>query len=138
MSHVLLVEDNPNDADLAKMAISRTSFAGAVVHLEDGVAAVEYLTRPGAELPKVVLLDLKLPRMNGLEVLKQVKAFPQCANVPIVMLTSSREISDIDESYRLGVNSYVVKPVNFDEYQRVIRELIGYWTGVNQPPLSTA
>ncbi|MDX2218625.1 MAG: response regulator [Burkholderiales bacterium] len=138
MNKILLVEDNPNDADLAKMAISRTPFTGLVTHLEDGVAAVEYLTRPDAQLPLVVLLDLKLPRLNGLEVLKQVKNHPGCANVPVVMLTSSRELADIEESYRLGVNSYVVKPVNFDDYQRVIRELIGYWTDINQPPLATA
>jgi two-component system, response regulator len=138
VNKILLVEDNPNDADLARMAIGRTAFAGSVVHVEDGVAAVEYLTRPGADMPLVVFLDLKLPRLNGLEVLKQVKAHPGSANVPIVMLTSSRELSDVEESYRLGVNSYVVKPVNFDEYQRVIRELVTYWTDINQPPLSTA
>ena len=138
MNNILLVEDNPNDADLARMAIGRTPFSGAVVHVEDGVAAVEYLTAPGAQLPMVVFLDLKLPRLNGLEVLKRVKSTPACANIPIIMLTSSREISDIEESYRLGVNSYVVKPVNFDDYQRVIRELVSYWTEVNQPPLETA
>lgn len=138
MNKILLVEDNPNDADLARMAIGRTAFSGSVVHLEDGVAAVEYLTKGDAQLPLVVFLDLKLPRLNGLEVLKQVKSHPSCSNVPIVMLTSSRELSDIEESYRLGVNSYVVKPVNFDDYQRAIRELVTYWTDINQPPIATA
>lgn len=136
MNKILLIEDNPNDADLARLAIGRTPFPGSVIHLEDGVSAVDYLTKPGAQLPLVVFLDLKLPRLNGLDVLKRVKNHNSCSNVPIIMLSSSRELADIEESYRLGVNSYVVKPINFDEYQRVIRELVVYWTEINEPPMA--
>ena len=140
---ILLVEDNPNDAELAILAIRHASFNGRVTLIDDGVKAIEYLfatgsyaDRAGASQPRVVFLDLKLPRMDGMDVLRRVKAEPALRPLPIVMLTSSQELGDVDECYRLGVNSYVVKPVNFDDYQSMISALVNYWTRINQPPLA--
>lgn len=139
---VLLVEDNPHDAELAMMAMQRARYAGKVIHVDDGVKAVDYLLGTGAyaanppQLPRVVFLDLKLPKLDGIEVLRRIKGDARVGSVPVVMLTSSRELSDIAECYRLGVNSYIVKPVNFDEYQRMIAQLIAYWTEANQRPIA--
>ena len=142
---ILLVDDNPNDAELAMRAIKRGRFSGRIVHVDDGVKAVDYLLgigayadRAGARQPRVVFLDLKMPRMDGIGVLRRVKAEVALRPVPIVMLTSSREPPDIVECYRLGVNSYVVKPVNFDEYEALMAALVHYWTRLNLPPLATA
>ena len=139
---ILLVEDNPNDAELAILAIRHANFSGRVTLIDDGVKAIEFLLatgsyadRAGARQPRVVFLDLKLPRLDGIDVLRQVKAEPALRPLPIVMLTSSQELGDVDECYRLGVNSYVVKPVNFDDYQAMIGDLVNYWTRINQPPL---
>ena len=140
---ILLVEDNPNDAELAILAMRQARFTGRIVHVDDGVRALDYLCgtgayadRPRPPPPRVVFLDLKLPRVDGIEVLRRVKAVDRLRPIPIIMLTSSQELSDVDECYRLGVNSYVVKPVNFDEYQAMISALVNYWTRLNQPPLS--
>lgn len=139
---ILLVEDNPNDAELAMLAIERTRFAGKVVHVDDGLKAVEYLLGTGEhagnapQRPGVVLLDLKLPKLNGIDVLTRVKSHERARDIPIVMLTSSREVSDIADCYRLGVNSYIVKPVNFDAYQDMMAQLIRYWGGLNQAPVT--
>lgn len=134
---ILLVEDNPNDAELAGLAIERARFTGTVTHVEDGVRAVDYLLGESDRLPpRVVLLDLKMPRMNGIEVLERLKADARARQIPVVMLTSSRELADITRCYELGVNSYVVKPVDFDAYQKMISELIDYWIRLNQPAVA--
>lgn len=143
--HILLVEDNPNDAELAILAIRHAKYTGRIDHVDDGVKALDYLSgagaytdRAGAAPPRVVFLDLKLPRIDGIEVLRRVKNAEALRRIPVVMLTSSQELSDVDECYRLGVNSYVVKPVNFDEYQAMISGLVAYWMRLNQPPMSAS
>jgi CheY-like chemotaxis protein len=140
---ILLVEDNPNDAELATLAIRQARFSGHIAHVDDGVKAVEYLTgtgafatRSGARLPRVVFLDLKLPKLDGIEVLRRVREHEELRAVPFVMLTSSQELRDVVECYRAGVNSYVVKPVNFEEYQALISSLVTYWTRLNLTPLA--
>jgi two-component system response regulator len=142
---ILLVEDNPNDAELAILAIRQAKYTGRITHVDDGVKALDYLSasgayldRAGARPPRVVFLDLKLPRLDGIEVLRRVKNSQELKAIPVVMLTSSQELSDVDECYRLGVNSYVVKPVNFDDYQSMINGLVNYWTRLNQAPMSAS
>jgi CheY-like chemotaxis protein len=137
---VLLVEDNPNDAELTLRAL-RTSVGGErLTHVDDGAKALELIFgergmvgRAGARPPRMILLDLKLPKVDGLEVLRRVKADERTRGIPVVVLTSSKEERDINESYRLGVNSYLVKPVGFDEYVAAVREAGRYWLVLNQP-----
>jgi len=135
--HILLVEDNPDDADLSVTALKEHARDVEVTVVEDGVEALEYLTCTGqhegrpATLPDVVLLDLKLPKMDGHEVLKAVRAHPRTKHLPVVILTSSVEEQDLTSSYELGVNSYVQKPVNFDDFSRVAERLGEYWLGLN-------
>lgn len=142
---ILLVEDNPNDAELAILAIRQAKYTGHIAHVDDGVKALDYLCgtgahadRAGSRAPSVVFLDLKLPRLDGIEVLRRMKSAENLRSIPVVMLTSSQELSDVDECYRLGVNSYVVKPVNFDDYQAMIAGLVNYWTRLNQAPMSSS
>jgi len=136
---ILLVEDNPNDAELAMLALRRARFAGEVIHAEDGLVAFDLLGLSGApgnaevRLPRVIFLDLKLPKVDGLQVLERIKGDARTQSVPVVMLTSSQERSDVEAAYRLGVNSYIVKPVNFDEYQSAMANLAAYWTNLNEP-----
>jgi CheY-like chemotaxis protein len=140
LKRVLLVEDSPNDAELALAAFEETHLANEVVVVRDGQEALDYLYRQGAHAdrpdghPAVVLLDLKLPRINGLEVLERVKKDPELRAIPIVMLTSSNQESDLARSYGLGVNAYVVKPVGFPEFMAALRELGLFWAVINQPP----
>lgn len=125
---IVLIEDNPFDAELTLRALQRRGLAGKVKVFPDGVEALEFLTAAAGDgHPKVIFLDLKLPKMNGLEVLAQIEENPHTRLIPVVMLTSSQEESDILESYQLGVNSYMVKPVNYDEFSRVVEELGLYW-----------
>jgi two-component system response regulator len=137
---ILLVEDNPDDVELTLRALNRHNLANRVKVVGDGVEALAYLQPDTADhlppdgLPKVVLLDLKLPRLGGLEVLRQLKASEATREIPIVVLTSSREDRDIVESYRLGVNSYIVKPVDFDQFSESVRQICHYWLVLNQPP----
>ncbi|MDB5076300.1 MAG: response regulator receiver protein [Chloroflexi bacterium] len=138
---LLLVEDNPSDLELALHALRKHRLANHIKVARDGVEALEYLfgssTLPQQhvhERPKVVLLDLKLPLINGLEVLARIKADPRTQNIPVVVLTSSREDPDIAECYRLGANSYIVKPVDFEQFSESIRLLGLYWVVTNQPP----
>ena len=137
---ILLVEDNANDIELTLAALAETRLANAVVVLRDGAEALDYLRRTGAfadrpeGLPLVVLLDLKLPKVDGLEVLAQVKADPALRQVPVVMLTSSREEKDLVRSYGSGVNAYVVKPVDFGAFVEAIKELGLFWAVINHPP----
>lgn len=137
---ILLVEDNENDADLALRALSVNEAPDDVVTARDGVEALDCLyhrtgfTRHTTGNPTVVLLDLKMPRMNGLEVLKHVKTDPCLQTIPVVMLTSSREEADVVRSYRLGVNAYVVKPVDFHAFVTALKEIKYFWTVLNEPP----
>ncbi len=143
LKRILLVEDSPNDVELTLTALAENHLANEVVVVRDGEEALDYLHRRGifklrAEgHPAVVLLDLKLPRVDGLEVLQQIKNDPDLRAVPVVMLTSSREEQDLVRSYRLGVNAYVVKPVDFSEFVHALRELGLFWAVINQPPPGT-
>jgi CheY-like chemotaxis protein len=137
---ILLVEDNPADAELALRALKKNRLANNVVVVTDGEEALDFIFGRGAfdgrkieYGPRVILLDLKLPKVDGLEVLRVVKGDPRTKVIPIVVLTSSKEESDIVESYRLGVNSYIVKPVDFQQFTEAVRELGLYWLLLNQP-----
>jgi len=137
---ILLVEDNPKDAELTKAALARCQLLNEVVHVRDGEEALHYLRSQGKYQgenhggPVVVLLDLKLPKVDGLEVLEQVRADADLGSTPIVMLTSSREEQDLVRSYRLGVNAFVVKPVDFKEFFEAIQGLGMFWGITNHPP----
>ena len=137
---ILLVEDDKRDLELTLIALERSQLANEVVVLRDGAQALDYLRRvgehAGRELgnPAVILLDLKLPKLNGLEVLKEVRDDPQLRSVPVVMLTSSQEESDVVRSYELGVNAYVVKPVIFEQFVSAIADLGVFWAVLNEPP----
>ncbi|MGH7700085.1 MAG: response regulator [Gemmatimonadales bacterium] len=129
---ILLVEDNPSDVELTMRALSKHNLANRVHVVRDGAEAVDYL-RDMAR-PKVVLLDLKLPKVSGLEVLKQIKGDDRTKTLPVVVLTSSSEEPDIAEAYRLGANSYIVKPVDFEDFVRAVSDAGLYWLLLNQPP----
>jgi CheY-like chemotaxis protein len=138
---ILLVEDNPNDVELTLRALKKHNLTNQVQVVTDGVQALDYLFGTGAFAgskhpvpPKVVFLDLKLPKVNGREVLRRMKADPNTRMIPVVVLTSSKEESDIVESYKLGVNSYVVKPLDFEKFVGVVSELGLYWVLLNQAP----
>jgi CheY-like chemotaxis protein len=137
---ILLVEDNANDVELTLAALAESHLANEVIVCRDGVEAVDYLTRDGAFKgrpagnPAVILLDLKLPRMDGLEVLQRIKSDDAFRTIPTVMLTSSREERDLMRSYRLGVNGYVVKPIVFEEFVAAVKEIGLFWAVVNTPP----
>lgn len=138
---ILLIEDNPRDAELALRALKKRHLANHVAWVKDGAAALEYLFGSDAGegqritcCPKVILLDLKLPKVDGLEVLRRLKGDPRTRNIPVVVLTSSREERDVVESYQLGVNSYVVKPVEFDNFSEAVSQLGLYWLLLNQSP----
>ena len=140
MKRILLVEDSINDIELALEALSGEVYADSVVVVKDGQQALDFLQRAGlyAEResgnPILVVLDLKLPRIDGLEVLRRVKSDPHLQHIPIVMLTSSREESDLRASYSFGANAYVVKQVDFEEYTYALRTLGSFWTAINQTP----
>jgi two-component system response regulator len=137
---ILLVEDNPHDVELTLHAFKRNNVTNRIHVARDGVEALEFLSctgcdrSPGVQLPKVVLLDLKLPRVDGLEVLRRLKADSRTQHIPVVMLTSSAEERDIVTSYKLGVNSYIVKPVDFDQFTEAVRQLGLYWILFNRAP----
>src|SRR5205814_5753253 len=138
---ILLVEDSPYDAELTIRELRRHHLANKLVHLKDGAEALEfifgtgsYAGRDASQHPKVVLLDLKMPKVDGLEVLRAIRSSERTKNIPVVVLTSSCEQRDIVESYQLGVNSYVVKPLEFDNFSAAVAELGCYWVLVNQPP----
>ncbi|RAS35774.1 response regulator receiver domain-containing protein [Paraburkholderia bryophila] len=137
---ILLVEDNPNDVELTLIALEKTRLANPVVSLRDGEEALQYLRREGQwadraeENPAVILLDKKLPKIDGHEVLKAVRGDDNLKRIPVVMLTSSREESDLLRSYDLGVNAYVVKPVAFDDFMAAINDLGMFWAVLNEPP----
>lgn len=143
LKRILLAEDNPKDAALTLEALSEHRLGNEVVVVRDGAEAWDYLRREGAHasrppgLPAVVMLDLKMPKVDGLEVLRRMKADETLRSLPVVMLTSSREERDLIDSYRLGVSAYVVKPVAFDEFMSAIKALGLFWAVVNEPPPGT-
>lgn len=141
MHDILLVEDNPDDVDLTLRAFRKSNIVNDVVVARDGVEALDYLFATGAHagrdpnaLPQVVLLDLKLPRLDGLQVLERVRANPTTRLLPVVILTSSTEQRDLVSGYTLGANSYIRKPVDFQEFVEAVRQLGLYWLILNQPP----
>src|SRR5690606_10573447 len=137
---ILLVEDNMDDANLAIRALRKNNLANQLFHVKDGVEALDFIygkgkfSRPGIIKPKLILLDVKMPKIDGKEVLKKLKSDVLTKDIPIVMLTSSKEDPDIKACYELGANSYIVKPVEFDEFQKTVSELGMYWLMINQPP----
>ena len=140
LRNILLAEDNPHDIELTLAALRENRLANEVVVVRDGAEALDYLHRrngfagrPGG-LPALLLLDLKMPKVDGIEVLRQVKTDSAFRKIPVVVLTSSREEQDLVKSYDLGVNAYVVKPVDFQEFVQAVRVLGGFWAVVNEPP----
>lgn len=140
IGRILLVEDDPRDIELTLSALEENNLANEVVVVRDGEQALNYLNRRGDFAlrfeghPVVVLLDLKMPKMNGLEVLRAMKSDSSLKRIPVVVLTSSRESSDLAECYEQGVNAYVVKPVQFDEFVQSVQELGVFWALINEPP----
>ena len=137
---ILLVEDNPTDAELAIRALKKSNLANKLVWVKDGAEALDFIFASGAYAnrnvvngPKVIMLDLRLPKVDGMEVLRRVKEDARTRAIPVVVLTSSKEDRDVAESYQLGVNSYISKPVEFDEFAKVVSELGLYWLLVNRP-----
>lgn len=138
---ILLVEDNPEDLELAQRALRKANLTNRIHIARDGAEALEFIFCEGPhagrsieDSPKVVLLDLKLPKVDGLEVLRRLKSDPRTRSIPVVVLTSSKEQSDLVESYHLGVNSYIVKPVNFEGFVSAVQQLGMYWLLLNQAP----
>lgn len=138
---ILLVEDNPNDAELTLRALRKYKLVNKIAHVSDGQEAIDYILARGAfserdisDKPKLMLLDLKLPKIDGLEVLKTLKTDPRTKSMPIVVLTTSKEESDLTESYKLSANSYIAKPVDFDKFIEAVKELGFYWLLLNEQP----
>jgi len=138
---ILLAEDNESDAELTIRALRKNNLANKLVHLKDGADALDFLFAQGnyayrdiQNAPKVILLDLKMPKVNGIEVLEKIKSDSRTQKIPVVMLTSSKEDPDIQRCYKLGVNSYVVKPVTFEEFVKAVSDLGLYWMLLNHSP----
>jgi CheY-like chemotaxis protein len=138
---ILLVEDNPQDLELAQRALRKYNLANRILVARDGAEALDFIFCEGTHAdrriehtPKVILLDLKLPKVDGLEVLRRVKSDPRTRAIPVVVLTSSKEQSDVVESYHYGANSYIVKPVDFEGFAAAVQQLGLYWLLLNQPP----
>jgi CheY-like chemotaxis protein len=138
---ILLVEDNPDDMDMTLRALRKAKLANHIQVARDGAEALDFIFCEGAfagrqieSVPKVILLDLKLPKVDGFDVLRRIKGDPRTRTIPVVVLTSSKEQKDVVESYNLGVNSYIVKPVNFEGFLTAVGELGMYWLLLNQPP----
>jgi CheY-like chemotaxis protein len=144
LKRILLVEDSPNDVELTLAALEEHRLANEVVHVGDGAEALDYLHCRGrfegrtGGLPSVILLDIKMPKVDGLEVLRHIRSDSRLATLPVVILTSSREDADIVEGYRLHVNAYVVKPVAFYDFVEAVKSLGLFWAVLNQPPPTVA
>lgn len=142
LKRILLVEDDPKDIELTLTALDEYNLGNGIVVVRDGVEALDYLYSRGSYShrsfgnPVVILLDLKMPRMDGIEVLRQLKADEQMCSIPIVILTSSRESRDLEKCYQLGVNAYVVKPVQFGEFVEAVKQIGVFWALLNEPPPS--
>ena len=140
LKRILLVDDSPRDTELALDALAKHNLANEVIALRDGAEALDYLYRRGQFAdrpignPAVVMLDLKMPKVDGIEVLRQIKGDPQLKMIPVVVLTSSREEQDLVTSYKLGVNAYIVKPVQFQEFVDAVKVVGAFWAVVNEPP----
>lgn len=140
---ILLIEDNMHDAELAIRSLKKNNLINNLIHLKDGAEAIDFLFGEGSfsgrnveEVPKVILLDLKMPKVNGIEVLTRLKSDERTKKIPVVILTSSKEDPDIQTCYGLGANSYVVKPVEFSEFAKAVSDLGMYWMLINQPPIN--
>lgn len=140
VAEIVLVEDNPNDEELALRALRKYNLANHIHVVRDGVQALDYIFCEGeyvhrniSDLPKVILLDLKLPKVSGLEVLERVKTDKRTQSIPVVVLTSSDHHPDIEKSYNLGANSYIVKPIDFEQFSESVRQIGLYWLLLNQP-----
>jgi two-component system response regulator len=132
---ILLVEDNPDDAELTIRALRKYNLANNLLHLQDGEEALNFLFAAKSDsMPKIILLDIKMPKVDGIEVLRKIKSDPYRKVIPVVVLTSSKEERDIIESYKLGVNAYIVKPVEFDKFVKAVSEIGFFWLILNQPP----
>jgi two-component system, response regulator len=132
---ILLIEDNPDDAGLTIRALKKYNLANHLLHLNDGEEALNFIFSDNFNVfPRVILLDLKMPKVDGIEVLRKIKSDDRKKIIPIVVLTSSKEERDIVESYKLGVNAYIVKPVDFDKFVKAISEIGLFWLLLNQPP----
>ena len=136
---ILLVEDNPHDAEMTIRALKKANLANKLIHLKDGAEALDFIFAKGAfsdrqieNKPKVILLDIKMPKVDGIQVLKQIKSNDTTKTIPVVIMTSSKEEQDVITSYNLGVNSYVVKPVDFEGFAKAVSELGFYWLITNQ------
>ncbi len=134
---ILLVEDNEDDAEMTIRALKKVNLANQLVHLEDGQAALDFLFGKMSRKPKMILLDIKMPKVDGIEVLRKIKENENTRVIPVVIMTSSREEKDMLISYDLGVNSYIVKPVEFENFAKAVSELGLYWLLTNQTPRST-
>lgn len=139
---ILLVEDNVHDAELTIRSLKKVNLANKIVHVSDGEEALDFVFAQGkykgrkvTERPKLILLDIKMPKVDGIEVLRQIKSNDITKTIPVVIMTSSREEQDIITSYNLGVNSYVVKPVNFEAFAKAVSDLGLFWLMINQPPI---
>jgi two-component system, response regulator len=139
---ILLIEDNPNDVELTLHALKKHNLANRIQVIRDGAEALDFLFCRGAHKtrnpnypPKVILLDLKLPKVDGLEVLRQIRGDERMRSMPVVVMTSSAEERDIADSYKLGINSYVVKPVDFEQFSEAVRQVGCYWLLLNKAPI---
>lgn len=139
---ILLIEDNANDAEMTMRALKKNNVTNKIFHLKDGADALEFIFGTGKfegrnilHKPKVILLDLKMPKVDGIEVLEKIKSNESTKAIPVVILTSSKEDPDIQKCYLLGVNSYIVKPVDFEGFHKVVADLGLYWVLLNQPPI---
>lgn len=138
---ILLVEDNPHDAEMTIRALRKANLANRLIHVKDGAEALDFIFSRGAfsersmhDKPKVILLDIKMPKVDGIEVLRQIKTDENTKTIPVVIMTSSKEEQDVITSYNLGVNSYVVKPVDFEGFAKAVSQLGFYWLITNQSP----